>query len=89
MDANEERSKTEPTPGAVRLQLAPVDQRACDLLLNEPRKETHITVISGDQSGRIASDFRDSGFQNVDAFKEGFFEDWVHREAGVGTRHSN
>jgi hypothetical protein len=66
--------------------LLPVDQRACDLLLNEPTKETHITVISGDQSGRIASEFRAAGFQNVDIFENGFFEDWVHREAGVGAR---
>ena len=63
--------------------LLPVDQRACDLLLKEPRKDTRVTVISGDQSRRIASDFRDAGFQNVDAFDHGFFEDWVHREAGV------
>jgi hypothetical protein len=63
--------------------LLPVDQRACDLLLNEPRKETHITVISGDQSPRIASDFRDARFQNVAVFENGFFEDWVHREAGT------
>ena len=64
--------------------LLPVDQRACDLLLSEPRRDTHVTVISGDQSRRIAGDFRDAGFQNVDAFGRGFFEDWVHREAGVG-----
>jgi hypothetical protein len=72
--------------------LLPVDQRACDLLLKEPRKETHITVISGDQSGRIVAEFRHAGFQNVEAFDNGFFEDWVHREAGVGISsipHSN
>jgi hypothetical protein len=62
--------------------LLPVDQRACDLLLNEPRKETPITVISGGQSGRVACAFRDAGFQNVD--ENGFFEDWVRREAGAG-----
>jgi hypothetical protein len=64
--------------------LLPVDKRACDLLLNEPRRETHITVISGGQSERIACDFRGAGFQNVDAHEAGFFEDWVHREAGAG-----
>jgi hypothetical protein len=64
--------------------LLPVDQRACDLLLKEPGKETQITVISGDQSGRIACAFRDAGFQNVDTFENGFFEDWVRREAGAG-----
>ena len=64
--------------------LLPVDQRACDLLLKEPGKETQIIVISGVQSGRIASDFRDGGFQNVDTFENGFFEDWVRREPEVG-----
>lgn len=62
--------------------LLPVDRRACDLLLTVPRKQTHITIVSGDQSGRIASDFRDAGFQDVETFENGFFEDWVHREAG-------
>lgn len=69
--------------------LLPVDQRACDLLLNEPRKETHVTVISGGQSGRIAGNFRDAGFQDVDTFENGFFEDWVRREAGDGGPRSN
>jgi hypothetical protein len=69
--------------------LLPVDQRACDVLLNAPRTETHITVVSGGQSGRIASNLRDAGFRSVDVFKNGFFEDWVHREAGVGTPHPN
>ena len=68
--------------------LLPVDKRACDVLLNEPRRETHITVISGDQSGRIASDFRNAGFRNVDACDQRF-EDWVHREAGARISHSN
>lgn len=68
--------------------LLPVDQRACDVLLNAPRKETHITVVSGEQSGRIASNFRDAGFQNVDVLENGFFEDWVHREAGIGIQRS-
>ena len=68
--------------------LLPVDQRACDLLLKVPRKETHVTIISGDQSGRIAGDFRDAGFRNVDAFDQGFFENWVHREAETGIPHS-
>jgi hypothetical protein len=69
--------------------LLPVDQRACDLLLNEPRMETHVTVVSGDQSGRIAGDFRDAGFQDVDTFANGFFEDWVHREAEGDAPRSN
>ena len=45
--------------------LLPVDQRACDLLLKAPKKETRITIISGDQNERIASDFRTAGFHSV------------------------
>ncbi len=60
--------------------LLPVDQRARDLLLKEPGKETPITVISGGESARIARDFRDAGFQYVDVESE-LFEDWVRREA--------
>jgi hypothetical protein len=63
--------------------LLPVDQRACDLLLKEPNKETHITVVAGNQNGRIASDFRNAGFQNVEASGDPFFEDWVRRGAGM------
>jgi hypothetical protein len=61
--------------------LLPVDQRACDLLLKEPQKETHITIISGSQNERIALDFRNAGFQNIHTSENGFFEDWVRREA--------
>lgn len=68
--------------------LPPADQRARDVLLNAPRKETHITVVSGEQSGQIASSFRDAGFQSVDVSENGFFEDWVQREAGIGIPHS-
>jgi SIR2-like domain len=69
--------------------LLPVDPRACALLLNEPKKEAHITVVSGDQSGRIAADLGNAGFKNVDVFENGFFEDWVHQEVEKGTPNSN
>jgi hypothetical protein len=59
--------------------LLPVDQRACDLLLTA-KKETNITIISGDQNERIASDFRAAGFHSVQVFPGGRFEDWVQRE---------
>lgn len=60
--------------------LLPVDERACDLLLQKPRKETQVSVIAGSQSGRIANDFRTAGFRNVETFKAGYFEDWVQAE---------
>jgi len=57
--------------------LLPVDQRACDLLLERPRKETRVSVVCGGQSGRIVDDFRTAGFHDVGAFESGYFEDWV------------
>jgi hypothetical protein len=56
--------------------LLPVDQRACDLLLRTPRKETPIEIVSGQQTERIAQDFRTAGFQDVTAFQGGYFADW-------------
>lgn len=56
--------------------LLPVDQRACDLLLRTPRKETPIEVVCGQQTERIAQDFRTAGFRNVVAFQGGYFANW-------------
>jgi hypothetical protein len=56
--------------------LLPVDQRACDLLLRAPRRETRIEVVSGSQTSRIADDFRAAGFRSVEAFQGGYFHDW-------------
>jgi hypothetical protein len=56
--------------------LLPVDQRARDLLLQTPRKETRIEVVSGNQTERIANDFKTAGFNHVDAFQGGYFADW-------------
>ena len=53
-----------------------VDQRACDLLLRTPRKQTQIEVISGNQTERIANDFRCAGFENVEASGILYFRDW-------------
>jgi hypothetical protein len=60
--------------------LLPVDQRACDLLLQKPRRETRVSVVSGSRSERVANDFRTAGFLNVEGFKPGYFEDWVQAE---------
>jgi hypothetical protein len=59
--------------------LPPVDERACELLLQKPRKETHILVVSGSQSARIADDFRTAGFRNIETFEGGRFEGWVQQ----------
>jgi|SRR5579859_770511 len=54
-----------------------VDERACDLLLREPKKNTSVTIVSGNQSDRIANDFRGAGLQDVEVFQNGYFEEWV------------
>ena len=56
-----------------------VDERACELLLREPRKDTHVSIISGSQSERIAAQFNAAGFDDVTADNDGHFEDWVQR----------
>jgi hypothetical protein len=56
--------------------LLPVDQRARDLMLKRPRKETQIEVVSGNQTERIANDFKTAGFSDVEAFQGGYFADW-------------
>jgi len=61
--------------------LLPVDQRACDLLLRTPPKETQIEVVSGQQTERIAQDFRTAGFRNVATFQDGYFADWCKANA--------
>jgi hypothetical protein len=61
--------------------LLPVDQRACDLLLRTPRKETLIEIVSGQQTERIAQDFKTAGFRNVAAFQGGYFANWCKANA--------
>jgi hypothetical protein len=66
--------------------LLPVDQRARDLLLQKPRKETNVSVVCGSQSERIVGDFRTAGFRDVSAFKGGYFEDWVAQRTRSGEK---
>jgi hypothetical protein len=56
--------------------LLPVDQRARDLLLHRPAKDTQIEIVSGSQTERIANDFIAAGFTNVEVFRDGHFENW-------------
>jgi hypothetical protein len=68
--------------------LPAADERALDLLLHSPRKETHIEVVCGSQSERIAKDFRAAGFLSVTVSQEGYFEGWVQQEVvATGRRH--
>jgi hypothetical protein len=57
--------------------LLPVDERACDLLLNKPPKNTSVEIISGGQTERIANDFMKAGFKDVRGFPGGYFRDWL------------
>jgi hypothetical protein len=57
--------------------LLPVDERARELLLGEPSKDTEVIVVSGSQGKRISDDFRTAGFQIVECYDGGHFERWV------------
>lgn len=67
--------------------LLPVDERACDLILHVADTNIPVTVISGDQSDRIAGDFRRNGFRNVCSEQNQFFENWArpHRTSAPPT----
>jgi len=61
-----------------------VDQRARELLLQQESKKTHVSVVSGSQSERIAVDFRTAGFHNVEVLAGGHFQDWVQSGSASG-----
>jgi hypothetical protein len=58
--------------------LLPVDERACELMFRVPSKNIPVTVVSGDQSDRIAGEFQRNGFRNVYSEQNQFFENWVN-----------
>ena len=57
--------------------LLSVDERACNLLLTVPRKESTIVVVSGCDGKRIGETFRDAGFQNTECHESRYFEAWL------------
>jgi hypothetical protein len=59
--------------------LLPVDERARDLLLRVPDRHAEVTVISGSQSERIASDFKTAGFADV-TFEMGTLKTGYNRQ---------
>jgi hypothetical protein len=69
--------------------LLPVDQRACDLLLGVPSKDTHITVVSGSDGQRISKQFRDAGIENVECYENGYFETWVAESTARALRRAS
>jgi len=63
--------------------LLPVDERACDLILKSPPKDAEVMIVSGEQSERIAGDFRKAGFNNISINTNGYFEHWVAEKAAA------
>jgi len=56
------------------------DQRARDLLFQQPQRNAVIQVISGDQSERIAREFSSAGFESVSTFTGGYFANWCQAQ---------
>jgi hypothetical protein len=63
--------------------LQPVDERARKLLLTAPKSNADIVVASGDDTERIARDYREAGYARVAAADEVFFQRWVAISAGI------
>jgi hypothetical protein len=68
--------------------LLPVDERARKLLLTAPRRDAEIVIASGEDTERIARDYRQAGYARAAAADEVFFQKWVTSPAGsaVGAR---
>jgi hypothetical protein len=54
-----------------------VDERARKLLLSAPRKDAEIIVASGEDTERIARDYREAGYARAAAADEVLFQRWV------------
>jgi hypothetical protein len=68
--------------------LLPVDERAREMLLTAPKKNADIVVASGEDTERIARDYREAGYARVAAADEVFFNRWAAVSASslVGVR---
>ncbi len=53
------------------------DERARELLLEHSNPDAEILVFSGSRTDAICEDFRKSGFQTVNSFGDGYFEDYL------------
>ncbi len=63
--------------------MLPVDERACDLLLNSTNKSAEIVVSSGGRTEEIVSKFRDNRFERAVAADCSRFEAWVANARAV------
>src|SRR5258708_3558095 len=54
------------------------DERARELLLKDSNPNAEILVFSGSRTCAICKEFRDAGFQNVNSFGKGHFENYLN-----------
>ena len=54
------------------------DERARELLLKHSNPDAEILVFSGSRTDAICEDFHQSGFQTVNSFGKGYFEDFLN-----------
>ena len=59
--------------------MLPIDEKACELLLDSPNKSAEIIVSCGGRSDEIVSKFRDNRFERAVVADYLRFEDWVAR----------
>jgi ribA/ribD-fused uncharacterized protein len=59
------------------------DGRARNLLFKHTNVETLVTVLSGADSERIANEFRDAGYENIEVLGRGYFEDLIEQEKNM------
>jgi hypothetical protein len=59
--------------------MLPIDEKACELLLDSPNKSAEIIVSCGRRSDEIVSKFRDKRFERAVVADYLRFEDWVAR----------
>ncbi len=63
--------------------LPEADQRARDLLLQRPRRDIAVQILSGSQSEPVADEFRSHGFKFVSAFPGGRFAEWCKAQPNM------
>jgi len=56
-----------------------IDKRACELLLNAPRKSCDVIVASGSDTAQVVKKYRDAGYGGAVAADEVLFQKWVAR----------
>jgi hypothetical protein len=59
--------------------LNPIDNRACRLLLDVPKKSAEIVVASGGDTERVVGRYREAGYGGAVAADEVLFQEWVAR----------